>query len=1019
MADEQNQNPKKSIDQEDSLVEGLPAYKSSGGTEEVAVEDMNSTMMGIDLSSFQAETRQNIRVETSISEREDVSDASSVKEKAPSFFKRLFSKAKKPIFSPKSQYAEEKTPHEFQMPKRMQAFNGVWMPFAKDSLVQKVFFYVSRFLLVLCGIFAQWVLVRSFVSNYQNMHPARWIVLAAVVLSVLLTIVSVLRKASPTWILTIPFTALAFVFAYGAWFYSTGDLYYFVFQNQSLAHWLNIYYLGLFVFLVFLFVGGQTQSLAGKILWGVLLLLSLVTPVLHQIYGVNFEQGLAGYGVIAKIEQFYLRPAYLLLHALIPLWLVLCLVKSFSRSLEVRKKLAQSVYLSLTPLFWAMLVLSLALLQNNRIFHLGNFFVSMKPIAGKAEFELMGHRVVLQVRDSSSESESSNRYTFKVSGTANPKQFDLEITNADQEAVLGLTKNEFVVLTDDVENSDFQLLTHPTNPKHYLFKLDLKAKDQAINLASSKKNWLQSEDLVLDVADPLQISKVALIENGQSLIEKSPPFAEKLSFTLAYFNPGDHQLTVVAYDNKNQESVRIPFKINIQESRNFFVVTPFEGDDVSQKIAVYLSLKAMKAQDVKKITYRLNNEVVLESPTYSSFVTLDATQIADGDVKLQIQIDQEGESLVQTLNLRKSQKALGNLNVIAPAQGSFAQNETQVAYEVSEPVNAKVLGVRVKVNGLPYEDFEVKENRFSLPTARWKSGEVFISLQATLDSGQKVSDWVQVNRGVSALKLQFQTQSLLFLGQKKMSIILDSSQSTSDFWYSKSLLEVFKDAILSPEIQNKLAEQELNLSVFGGDKPSYYQNCNAVSEVFSGTVVKATLKKKLDELVSQGQRPLLRAVTKALQAKPNKLVLITGGADSCEKSWIDTFTQSLEKSNQTKVSLFWFGEKLPDTDVQKLTLALQKTGGEFFDAEDMESFLKSFSDELSVNFELAETDKLLQRAPLKDMEINLPPGDYTLRLPFTEGFKEVPVHLDHGLKKVLNVSGKDGKLFVEESAIPL
>jgi len=993
----------------------LPAYQPSD-TQGLPQEDMNSTMMGIDLKSIQNETQQNIRVDSAAKE-----SLVQTSRRMGSFFSRIFRK-KTATSSDAESWVEEKTPHDFDWKPYVNLLRGIWLPEAGESRTLCTFFYVSRLMIVVLGVLLFMGLIHGVLAQFLSLHPDRWVFLATVSISLAVAVFALVRRSAATWLVTAPFAALTFLIAWGAFFYNTSDSWFLSLAGLVPLKFLNLYFVVLFVLLMVLFLAGQTRSLSGKILWGVLLGLSLLVPCLNQIFAVTFEESFWGYGPFTKISHPFLQPAYLFVNFILPLWFVLVLAKAlFSSRATKPEQRIRGIYLSFVPLFFMTLSLGFVLLQNNRVFHVLNFFVAQKLPPALAEFSFSGHNILLQTRATPGFlDDRSPQYRIEMVKPVQTtsKQYNLKVWQPNGLPLRGLKQNDFQVFLDGVATSDFQILSYDQDSTSYLFKMDLKAKDQPLSLASYKKDWAQSEALVLDVTDPSVIQRVSLLENGQVVFEKLPPFAEKLELPLAYLSTGEHVCTVLAFGTDDQEIARIPIKINIQESRDFFVVSPFSQDDVGQNLTVVLQIKSFKPEEVRKVVYRINGKVSQESSEFAVFQTLDLSAEPDGEFNLSIDVEHDKGVLTRTIPLRKVSTDLPSLEILSPTQGVFAQNETPIVYELSAHDAARVLGVRVEVNGMLFEDFEVKENQFILPTARWKDHEIYVSMQSTLDTGQKVSDWVQINRGVSALKLQFQTQSLAFLSEKKLAFLLDASASMAQFWQGKARWDILQDVIFYHEVQNKIADHTTDILVLGGEKPAYFLDCQSVHSVLGDTFSKTNLKKQLESFAPMGVSPILKGLEQALQKKPDKIFVMMDDLGVCDANFSEKLSSLFAKNPQTHLVMFALGFMEPSAS-HILAEAVQKVGGDFFHPDDYDDFLKTIRDELSVSFLLYSEDKLLQSGSLKDQEFSLSPGDYTLQLPFADGHKTIPVHLDHGLKTTFGISGKGGKIHVESSVNPL
>lgn len=1013
--DNDPKKPEEGEEEQAAKATDLPAYEESGGTEDLPIEDMNSTMMSIDVNALRHDdvddTKQNIKVHTPTDD--EIIQEQLESKKSP--VARFFSQIGQSLKSAKRGGGEEAVS---KLPKGLQGLVGVWISPPGISPFGQIVFYLTRLVILIVGLSAQFFLVKALVHSFQVHHPAKLVFLALIVVNLLLWVLVILKKYSPGWLLTLPYTALAAIFALGAFSYHTSDPLYFSLQDKTIADILNAYFTIGFLYVALVTLGNMAKSLPSRILWGVFCLLGFVPLGINAMLGVTFEQSFWGEGFLAKIPSTLFQPTFLFLHGLIPLGMILFLAKGFLGGKSDSAKVSKGFSLSLAPLFLGFFVLGVGVMQKNRVFHVFNLVVDQKLLAGTAQLDVLGNSVLLTTKGTQKNlGDTQARYRMSLKPTTSESQYRVEVFDGFEVPVHNLSKSDFRVKIDEASNKDFQFVLDPSSKSAepvYLFKVNLKKRDQALKWVSRKESYGSTENLLFEVDDPAGLAKLAIKEGSDTLFEQEGPFEGRVKVPLSYFEAGKRKLLAVGYDSQGQELAKLSLPILIEQRKEFLLVAPLEQDSVSEAVSVLLYPKGFTSTDITSVSYSINGNVVTTMDHFSSLVSLDLSEQPQGELNLNVEVEtaQDGK-LTQSVKINHVKTMPHRLSIVSPTQGSFAERETQVQYNVKGSQQQKLLGVKVKVNGTDFDDFEVKDNQFTLPTALWKGREIYISVQATLENGKKTSDWVQINRGQTQLALKFQNKTLRFLNLDEPAVVLDASVSNWDSWQARSKWESYKEVLLAPEISARLEELRPSVYVFGSETPYYFESCDDARRVVRAKKFsKAELKKQLDKVQPKGASSLVAGLKKALSDNPQKIFLFADGGDTCDSNVLQKLRSRL-KDKSTQIVVFAMGQ-IPSKQVKELQKLAEETKGAFYQPQDYDNLLKLIAGELSLKFELLSAGKTVFEGELKDQSLDLAPGEYVLRIPFGNQHKELTFPMEHGVKKLLTVRGKSRKIYVDE-----
>jgi hypothetical protein len=317
----------------------------------------------------------------------------------------------------------------------------------------------------------------------------------------------------------------------------------------------------------------------------------------------------------------------------------------------------------------------------------------------------------------------------------------------------------------------------------------------------TKKKYLNTDKVVFTLADLTRVKRLVVKTQEETLLDVVPPVNGLVEFPLYYFDSGEHQLSVSLFDDLSQEIFAKSFSVVVEIKSGFDILSPLEGDVVGDQVVILVSPRNLETAAELSVIYQLGDTVVAQTNGVQFLQSLDLSD-QGSDVVITVKMMRGVNEIGKKVKVKHVPSA-PSLEITKPTLGTFSLRTSSVEYKLNGS-DKPIVGLRVLVNGLVFSDYQDQKNSFELPVARWQMPEIFLSVQATLEDGQRVSDWVQVNRGLGVLDLVFDTKSLGFVNFKKFAVILDASVSTWDNWQGQTKWEVLRDLVLAPEIENKI-----------------------------------------------------------------------------------------------------------------------------------------------------------------------------------------------------------------------
>lgn len=997
--------------QENSGKNGKTLPSEAGGPKDelAAEEEMNATMMAIDLSqlNLDAETKTGIKLARPTDEEIIQEKLEQKKPPVLRFLSRLF---RKRGFSAAAEKAP-KQPAPF-----LKRYRHVWLADLTASVKEQVVFYVWRLFLLVFSVYLHKILLVQLEQGMLTHHPARNFYLVCFCADILFVLLALFFSLSPGWIVSCPLSALAVIFTHAALFYHTADSLLFQFNDLAISSSLNIYYVAALGYglLTAILVAGT--GVLWRVFFAFLFSLSLLPVAINLYQHVDLEYSFFGAGFLSGITTHFYQPVFISFHVLMPVLFFALLVFSFFPMRTVSGKAARGFARGLALLVFCLLPLNFSLMQKNRVTHALNLVIPHRLDVGGVEIEVFNQKLGVFTKNfvDVGGDDALSRYRILLKPGQKDGQFLMQVKDQFDFPVKNLSKDDFVVLSDGRPVGGFSLVEKRLiNYKvgSYILETVVQPKQPLITWDRQKRSYFNAEHIEFKLADPARIKQVVIRKGGDALLAVTHPPESRISFPLNFFEAGNHELELSVYDPLDQEIFRQTFFIDVQIKPDFTLIIPAEGDTVAGGLDVVLLPQALPNDKINTVSYEIDGKKVHESEGAYFYHRIDTTGLAPGLHELRVSLEGEQGSLSKTASFYQKTSSR-KFELTQPDMGAYGKRQVGVAYQAQ---GADIAGVKVFVNGFPFSDVNIRENRFELPVFRWMHSEIYLTVQATLTDGAKLSDWVQINKGLGVLDLDFNTRTLAFLDYKKIAFLLDASISNLDSWQGREKFKHIKNLVTENEMDAAVKNLNSAYIAFGSATPNYYADCSDV-KIFVpfGSYNQVLLRKELEKIKPAGVSSLHAALQKAYALSAEKIYVFADSADSCHKNLAESLNTRMKNNELTPVVVFALGQSR-DSDVSQLRDLASQTGGRFYQPESYDLLLKSMLEEIVLSYEIYYQGELITRAPLGARTFSLAPGTYTLKIPHRADVKSIEFAIENNTKTALKVEGKDGKIHVNVS----
>jgi len=969
-------------------------------------DEMNSTMMAIDVSDLDLNSDTNTEIKIQAPSDEEIIQEQLEQKKSK--IARLFSK----FFKSKEKASAQKR----GVPNFLKSYVGIWISDTDVGIAKQVGFYITRLVILALSFYLHSLLIEQTAHIYDSEHPIKNIYGIGLIIDIVLVFLVLLFKFSPGWLVALPLSLIAFIFSYGAAFFHTADPQLSSISGVTLSDLFNSYYMTVVCFAALITLFSILRSLLAKLLMLAVFVISAFPFVLNYFLKTNLELTFLGFDFLTIIPWFYAQPVYIVFHFIFPLLVIISLVLMFNGYSSAAKGFAKGLFV----LMFFVTFFGFSLLQKNRVPHVFNFLIPMRLDVGVVEFNLNNQTIKIETRNFTKNSGIDTLSRYKMSLKKAPKtgEFLLEVVDEFGLPVKNLSRSDFLIYSDEERIKKFKIIEEPdVNLKrgNYILKMDVAKKDPLIKIDTKQRKYSSSEEVGFTLTNLEKTHIVTVSEGDEKYISLINPNKNVIKLPLSYFDSGEHTFEIKVFDELEQAIYEKKLSINIENKPEINLLSPLSGDSIEGSLVVLLQVRGIKSSDIKSVSYSVDGVEQKRSDTLDYFQVIEANRFSQGKHELNVTVEYQDKVISKKIDFNK--QLAPKLSIVKPQLGDYALRNLDVKYDVKLPEGRKIAGLKVYVNGHQFSDLKIDNGHFTLPVSRWSDTELYLSLQATLDNGVKVSDWTQINKGLSLLNLDFDLKTLNFLNYKAVTLVLDASISTLDNWQGNEKWKSIKKISVDPQINSKIKHLNPAFVVFGGEKSHYFHDCNDVQVLARpGEYNQAIVKRKLQSLKPTGVSALASALKQAYKFNSEKIFLVVDSTDSCVNV-AKALKKKIKANPTTQITVFVLGGV--DTKVKNQLMKLaDMTLGRYYEPENFVKLKELLLSEMVLSYELySHSGDLIKRAPFGKRRFQLAPGNYVLKIPIGQAVKEVPFTLDNSSKTALNVRGEKGKIHVTQEQL--
>ncbi|MBX7147747.1 hypothetical protein K1X76_01565 [bacterium] len=988
--------------------------------------DMDSTRMDIKMPPVSTDsTRTSIRVDIG---RENTIDQPIKPQKnlmadLKQAFSVLWSKASSRLPAKKTSSFKTNTSRSKITPLTL-----VWMPHPDFPLFHKITFYLSRLVILMVGSLLFYFQTASTIHYFSNPLYYKWVFLLVLVLTLGLAITLLLAKKSPAWFVCLPFVGLGLHIFIHLYFFRIFETGLFEFKGQNFPQLLSLFWaaVGLFELALIIFV--YPKSRVGKTILALFAALVFSEVFYLAFHQVPIETAWQGLGFFANFPYLFIRPIFLMLHVIFPLFFFVSLASLTMNRRD--KRLAAWISANLLVVV-IMGVLGLITLSKSRVPGLLSLVLQNPPFVGISEVEDEGVKLAIATSnyDSMKNKDDVDRLKIKMTPFDPTKyKFPKPVT----EAFFVSAEDQLGTPVYFLERSDFILKVGGEKITQWYFSdapspLNAEGEKEWGYVAGFNKPALMPRIKVTSVNDkneidvtkpisfekitgsvPLKSYEIKIDETGVDSKDWNGDAPANVAWPIV--TPGDHTLVIRALSDSGAESV-LSYDFHVEATQPLVVKAPFVNDFFGSTLDVALDVIDPALFD--KIELQLDDKPFYEIKNAPYIASISTVQIPDGAHTLKViaHLLTPGGSLHPNDLQKIIPLTKGNvpqIKFISPSLGEYVGNTFKAKVDTVDAVDTIELlinGVSAqKISQAPYE-FNV-----TLPeidNTQQVTRHLLTAVLKTKD-GRQVSEWLSVEAGLGQIEAKGQVGGL-----NKVVFVIDASVSNWDVWDGKQKWDHTRQIFRSPSLQAKLKDAQVGVVMFGGQSSFSQNNCKDADWVIPfDDFKKTTFYTFANKLKPKGVSALYAGLAKAVAEKPQKIIVITDGGDSCAVKPPATLTSALAK-NKTALDIVLLGDA-GDALTKLLGDFVHETGGELVVPEKIEGLNEKVTALLSANYEVYQGENLVLRSPINGTPQNIKQGDYTLRLSAGLSLDPMAVSVKNGLKTKINLR-KEGEAIKAET----
>lgn len=995
-------------------------------------------------------------------------------------------KPEDPFKEEKSQIGEGTISRMADTEKDAKAYRWKIHPFMKP--VQKAQFFSSRIILVLLSLAFNGFLVFNAISLWGQPEITTWALLVTgfAAISVLLTLGAFLFM----WPLSV-FVAPSILFSVllisvQVVLYGSFDNSVVLLGGHSISDYFNLLfavYLVLQIVLIALFYP-RFWIVYGVV--GSLIAYGLLGAWMNMSHRVLFESSWMGVGFL-KGAFFFVQPAFLTLHATLPMLLVMGL---FSIALIVRQGEAKIGWLVLNLLVTLMLTVTGAkLLMDHHVPSVAYLFAKKTAGVGVASIEYEGRTITIATSDYDSLKNLDTIDRVKVAlvpfpedtvpsdgakevspdltslpqtpvEKSNKKKFYLSVSNFHDQPVFFLTKNHFQLRLDGerINKWTFRPLISPKEkPKRwdkkypaplYIVTVSSLEKGPQISWSDAARADYSTEENIefaLSTESTVASYEVLMDENNVETVDPVPADQRNFAIPLAKLASGPHQIKVIAYGPEQQASI-LKKEIMIKSPLSVVIDSPSDGDSVAGQLNVLAHVDGDLPYIINKVSYSVDDQELMTQVAPPLQAEIDIAALADGPHSLKVTSTftqaEGGEEKNIESKISFFKGAHPEVEIVTPSYGENLSLKTNVSLKA--PENA---AVSFWVDGKQIRDWRNSPPNFVWDTRDLSDGFHVIVAKIKTAEGSTGSVWSQVNKESGSVSVMAPAESPVAAGDilppeaagphadvlpdvikpaaaadvskspfSPVVFVLDGTISMNDGWGIADKWEWQRKVFNGASVSQKLGGTQVGVVLNGINTPYYKGDC---SDVFvlekPGDFNADDLAGKIRSYKPQGLSSLYSSVEKAISFNPQKVIVLTDGADSCRTKMTKSLVSKIAASSVV-VDVVALGD-INSAAMETLSKLASAGRGTLIVSEKPEDLDQKISSLLNFYYQVSQNGEVLLTAPLDGQVKSLPAGTYDLRLSVMPPFETRPIVIRSGITNKIDlwIDGNATKVLESEN----
>ncbi|MDO8519307.1 MAG: Ig-like domain-containing protein [Deltaproteobacteria bacterium] len=452
------------------------------------------------------------------------------------------------------------------------------------------------------------------------------------------------------------------------------------------------------------------------------------------------------------------------------------------------------------------------------------------------------------------------------------------------------------------------------------------------------------------------------------------------------------------------------------------VLSPSPGDSFSGSLPVAVNLSPPEGKMPGTVRFFIDDveKEVKDSPPYQ--VALDTAELSTGNHTLKVSALLQNpsdlavlpEEMTQSVPVTKGEHPQAFF--VRPTLGEFLSQKTPVEISVAaDPQGGLPASIELLLKETKIHEWTAPPYTFEWDTSALTSGEYFLRLKSKTAAGVQTSDWVSVLTGQGGIKINAPAGDRQY---DKVVFIIDASVSLEDLWGEKTKWEWVKGLFLGGKSVSQLRGSQMGI-VLGGNKV-YHQHADCRDADWGfllGPYNSKGIKGAFKESAPRGVFPLFASLSKALEAKPKKIIVVADGADSCAGKIPQTLASKIRRE-EILVDVVTLGALNPK-DEKVLKELAETGGGHYLAVSSGEELEEEVQKALSFHFQLLDGEKVVLEEGLTGAFHSLKPGNYTLKVSMDPPLPPQTITLRHQMTTTVKLELVGGKATAKEEYAPL